>query len=156
MPRPVYVLCARGISEDKISGLMTVFSILETIDITPHKPDQSNLIDNRTLQLFVLAVWMKDDADGGIDFEHQWILHSGTAHDLATGTSFQFEQEKPLFRFTLIVQGLKLPDENGLIEFESRVRRAGFEEWISQRYPIVFQNKMPADALPENLIIGTD
>jgi hypothetical protein len=146
MPRPVYVLCAKGITEDKLSSLMTAFSILESMEFGTERREASILFDPLTVQLQGLSVWMREESDDEVEFEHQWAVHGGGRHDTLPATTFRFERERPLFRFTLLTKGIPILTESGLIEFESRVRRLGADEWLSQSFPIVCRVNLPQPA----------
>jgi hypothetical protein len=141
MPRPIYVLCARGVSEDKTSNIVSILSIIETVEFAPiGDPLQVPLMGPPdAFEISVLAVWMGMDADMGLDFQHQWHVSApGVEPAVGEVSVFQFENERRLARFHMRLRGVPIPPESCLIEFESRVRPIGQQEWAwRQQYPIV-------------------
>jgi hypothetical protein len=152
MPRPIYVLCARGVSEDKTSNIVSILSIIETVefaqigDFAPAGPLQIPMLGPpETLEISVLSVWMGLDQDAGLAFEHQWHVSApGVPPAIGEVSPFQFENERRLSRFHMRLRGLPIPPASCLIEFESRIRAAGQPEWTwRQSYPIVCTVHVP-------------
>jgi hypothetical protein len=147
MPRPIYVLCARGVSEDKTSNIVSVLSIIETLEFAqigdsppPTPTTRLSLTEPpESIRIDALSVWMGLDGDMGHAFEHQWLIHFGPT-GIGTGeiSPFQFENDRRLSRFHMRLQGVPIPPGQGLMEFKSQIRIAGQQEWRwSQSYPIV-------------------
>jgi hypothetical protein len=149
MPRPVYIICAKLIAEDRATNLVTLSSILENVEITktPFTPDISDA-DKKTaeaenkakLNAFdtsVLSVWMYESGDDQ-EFEHQFAILSGGNETAAEKHPFKYRPDKPLQRFRLNLHGMPMPDKSGLIEIESRVKKKDGEQWIGQRFPITY------------------
>jgi len=159
MPRPVFVILAHGVSEDKTTNLVSLFTIVEVVrhpvaaEEKPTDPSSDKTTFRLSLfsELTALAVWMREDGDEQTVFEHQFAVYvPGETDEKLTvpPQPFQFEAEKSLRRFRLNIQGL-LPvgKESGIMELESRVRKAeSSDEWLRQRYPIVSQILIGKDA----------
>jgi len=103
-----------------------------------------------SLEISVLAVWLGLDEDMGVPFEHQWHVSApGVPPAIGEISPFQFENERRLSRFHMKLRGLLIPPESCLIEFESRLRQDGQQDWTSrQSYPIVCQVHPPDQQPP--------
>jgi hypothetical protein len=161
MPRPIYVLCARGLSEDKTSNIVSVHSIIETLEFepiagAPPSTTRPSLENQESIRIDALAVWMGMDDDIQQRFEHQWLIHfdqfGNGQMEIGTGeiVPFQFENDRRLSRFHMRIQGVPIPTGSGLMEFKSRIRIAGQEEWWIQSYPIVCHLHGPPPEPPAN------
>jgi hypothetical protein len=151
MPRPIYVLCARGVSEDKTTNVVSVLSIIEVVEFAPIEQLQSRVMGPReSLEISVLAVWLGLEHDTGVTFEHQWHVSApGVQPAIGEISPFQFETERQLSRFHMRLRGLPIPPESCLIEFESRIRVEGQQDWAwRQSYPIVCNVHLPAQPPP--------
>jgi hypothetical protein len=143
MPRPVYVLLAQGVCQDRDSNLITIFTIIEQIGLVVPAPGEQlnrpllpgehpiNLTDHRGV-----AVWMKSDGDDG-DFEHEFtMVADGAETGILQRVPFTFAPGTFLARFMILLRGIPVPAESGLIYLRSKVRGAGNTEWMIQDYPV--------------------
>ena len=83
MPKPVYIICAAGLSEDRSTNLVTLFGFVESLVVAPVPiPDGTkvNFVKGPNNpgelgQLKVMAVWMKTSAaEDNVVFEHEFVL----------------------------------------------------------------------------------
>lgn len=140
MLRPVYIIACQSTAEDKLTNLMSLFSVFESVEF--HAGPASGNQPIPAQQLRVVAVWMRGEGAETIEFEHQFRFHRPGLgiQEVAAPAAFRFESsDRWLHRFMLICDGFPAVSESGIFELESRVRRAGGEDWVSQRYPIRVQ-----------------
>jgi hypothetical protein len=154
MARPVYIVCARSGSEDKDTGLLSLFELLEKfmiVRVDPGKPANAPTIV-QPLQLRMVATWMIETDQGeryddSFEYEFRLVMPpKPTIHFLGGGT-FKFIEPQPLHRFTLRIEA-PLPFEGpGVMWVQSVVRKPG-KEWI-QSYPIFLEEiPMPSPSAP--------
>jgi hypothetical protein len=146
MPRPVYIVVAKDIVEDKSKNFLSIFSVVEIVNLTvgPDRPDldpevlqELNESRRRAYEFTTVAVWMREAGDDDAQFEHQFAIVLPDHEDLLPAAPFQFDVALPLQRFRLIIQGIPAPEESCTINVESRVRRVETGQQWSQRYPII-------------------
>jgi hypothetical protein len=146
MPIPLYVLPAHGITEDRDNNLVTVFMVIEQFILRKHPgavlgtpleqvvPDVAPMTSGL---IRVIAVWMKEDEDQGIEFEHQFGIAVQGQEQWGDISKFSFHPDKPLYRFIMASDGFLVPTEACQGYFVSRIRRMGTEKWThSHRYPV--------------------
>jgi hypothetical protein len=161
MARPIYIVCARSSSQDRASGLLSLFELIEKYQIFPidlTKRDGPIIIPAQPLRL--VATWMIEPDKGerfGDPFEFEFRLvvpPEPKVHRLGGG-SFLFEESQPLHRFTLQIDA-PLPLEGpGVMWAESLVRKAGEDEWTIQSYPILLEEGLTSSpALPSPAILS--
>ncbi len=148
MPRPIFVLPAQGVVEDRDTNMLSIFGVIDQLTIgeglrakaTPDHPAVP--IDAGIIK--VLAVWMREDGDNDVDFEHQFsIIHEGK-EELDAKVQFRFKG--PLHRFIMTVAGFLVPEHSSMVYLRSRLRRVGSEEWIgSQDYPLWVRLVAPSE-----------
>lgn len=141
MPKPVYIICATGVIEDKQTNLVTIFQAIETVSMT-HSDDPKRLAVNEIPaefgQMTVLSVWMKQDDDEAVSFEHQFVLHCDELDDVTIESDpFTFGDNAYLHRFKMTFRGIPPLQSSGMLAIISRIRKVGDTDWIdSQKYPI--------------------
>jgi hypothetical protein len=138
MPLPVYIVCARSFSEDRSTGLVSFFHVVEGIGIAEIPQAGESSIPRDIGELRVIAAWMKGDEDSSPDeFEHQLVFHLPGASDPITTIIVRFRFAMAIHRFGFstgaVFATFKAP---GLVRIESRVRKVGSEAWLSQSFPI--------------------
>lgn len=140
MPKPVFIICAREIVEDKSTNLLSIFTVIEKIEAVasdseiPRGRDGRPGIPPQFQQIKVVAVWMQQDGDRDGEFEHEFQVDVGDFHRDMAG-NFTFD-DAPLKRFQLTLVGFPIPDESCVGYVRSRIRRPGSVEWQIQEYPI--------------------
>lgn len=141
MPKPVYIICASGICEDKLTNLVTIFQVLEAFEYTPFENRQEMPAGQIPLEQgssTILAVWRMDESDSNQQFEHEFAVQAGTAELISTGlSSFSFTPPAVLQRFKMTIQGFPIMESSGYLRLISRIRKTGDVDWgASQEYPI--------------------
>jgi hypothetical protein len=147
MPRPLYIVCSESGSEDKETGVLSLYNVIDKLQINKGPP--SSKITNAPLtQIRITSVWMQEDGDDEREFEFEVVFrppHEQTSK-VAHGT---FSFTMPLFRMTVKIFGLPYIKGDGIFWIESRVRKVGTLGWKLQEYPI-FIEQLPAAAVEEN------
>jgi hypothetical protein len=136
MPSPVHIICSESGSDDKITGLLSLFNLVEQIQVhlLPEKPEGSVMI--QALPFRITATWMKLPEDEGQEFDFSIRIHlpaNDTPLEIAQG---EFTFERTFHRFNARILA-NLPFKvSGLMRVESRVRRSGAAEWLTQECPV--------------------
>ena len=151
MPKPVYVLCAQAVLQEKTSNLVSIFQVLEQITaIIVRKHDDeataTNVHGSRD-GFQAIAVWRKENGDAGETFVHEFLV----AEQSAGLVPFTFSKEKNLQWFVLNAGGFPIPEKSAMVLVTSRVRRESSNAWCSQSYPIFFDitEKSPEEVFGE-------
>jgi hypothetical protein len=157
MPKPIFILCSESQSQDRRSNLLSVFNIMERVEVKAQAEPSDAPKDVVLIDMFsfvVTAVWQQteDDTDGD-EYESETVLHlpGPEAKRLTRDTgSFTLRSlDKPLQRITLLV---KMPalKASGKFVAESRIRKKGTDNWLSQTHviPVVFDESPDSDAGP--------
>jgi hypothetical protein len=137
MAKPCYIICCESGSEDKLTGLVSHFKVLEEIELREiaRLPDGS-LAPNLPLTFQIVAVWQKEhpnEPDEEYDFETSIFLPPGnTQCDVMSGF---FRFDKLRFRVTCQIPALPIRG-GGMLRCESRIKRRGDDAWLAQTYEI--------------------
>jgi hypothetical protein len=101
MARPVYIICSLSGSEDKRTGLLSHFNVIEKLQIIaiPIKPDDKVQAPSITFRM--VAVWMRGDEDTNQEFEYEVVALMPPENKEVHGTKGKFVFEKPLQRLTV-------------------------------------------------------
>jgi hypothetical protein len=157
MARPVYVLFAESGSVDQHTNKVSMFDILESIDvlkaaeITGKSEDISQtpnpVIVRKTNPYRLVATWMREDGEADDDlFETEVVCETPNGARLFHTPVFPFSfGDKQLHR--LYIPEVDLPGftELGSHVIEARLRRAGQEEWPwRQHFPFLVREKPKA------------
>ncbi|HET6248534.1 MAG TPA: hypothetical protein VFE47_12605 [Tepidisphaeraceae bacterium] len=132
MARPIYILCAQGTSEDRTSGSITIFGVIEKLRIskTAH-PAMMPL-----LQMRVVAAWAREENDIGRDFEWSVEFRTPTGAEVSVGSG-KFTFESPNCRINANIVGQMPIEGTGTLMVTAKIRSVGKGEWSSQEYPII-------------------
>jgi hypothetical protein len=134
MPRPVYSLFAEKISIDQESNLVSLFGVIEKLDIVLWRvgtevPPQKKL---GILGGKLISVWGKIPGDNGKKFEFEIDLEFPGGHGGSTGvTPWEFPKDAIFHRFITEVQIPPMP-ESGILSIITKVRRKGSKTWQRQ------------------------
>jgi len=144
MPKPVYILCSESGSEDKITGLVSLFNLIEKIQIV--KREQNEPVPS--LSLRVTATWARgeDELDQLFEFETAAYLPPDNDEMMLGKGEFRFTM--PFQRITMRMQGSLVFQGPGMLRIENRIRRAGTDEWFRQEYPILVEVQVPPAQTP--------
>jgi len=154
MPIPLYVICSESASEDKSTGLLSLFHIIEKIQIGTHRAGEP-IPRAPVSQMRVTAVWMKESMDDDHEFEFETVLIPPNGEGKVIGSgSFVFT--KDLFRINSgVLWGGLSGMKNGILWIESHIRKAGVKGWQVQKSPIFIEH-LPAtnaDSKPDKAAI---
>ncbi len=139
MAKPVYILCAQSGSEDKNTGLFSVFGIIERIAFKTKREAKEGAQPAALLKIFTLAVCMREegDADGEM-FDGEFLMRfPPDGKELTIGdVPFSFPAGRMLFRNVMEFDGPLPFFGDGTLEVIHRFRKHGTEAWTAQSYPI--------------------
>jgi hypothetical protein len=147
MPSPSYIICCETGTEDKYTGLASLFNVIDRIVVRRHTrqtPDGGAVKSGPTIR--IVAVWRAvGDHDYQAEFESELNLLLSPIGKETTlhSDTFRFLPDKSRHRIVVIIGALDL-DQSGLLVFESRIRRLGDPDWLSQSY-VVDVVVMPSD-----------
>jgi hypothetical protein len=143
MPEPVYIICSESGAEDKNTGLMSLFNILEKIQVVKVTPETPVAFLPRPLTVQATAAWGRvagDASDQLFDFQ---FLFTTPGLTLAQGAGQFSFGDKPLYRTIGRADLLQFPGP-GTLSVVCRVKRAGSEgPWQEQRYKILIEEVSP-------------
>jgi hypothetical protein len=150
MPVPVYIICCESGSEDSFTGLASLFNVIDRIVVRPAASEEKGNSEHRAhgaTSLRIVSVWMGEEAG---DFESEFeteiritLLPHGDEAVLYS-EPFRLSPEKRRHRTTVILNRAYFK-ETGTLVIESRVRRIGETEWITQRYTVDIHFKLGDD-----------
>lgn len=154
MAKPAYIICAHSCVEDRETGIISAFQIIDKLQVTPLPvpPPGQNLVV-LWQGMVIMIGWLGEPPDIGQEFEMatRFVLPNGETQDLAQ-TPFRFgdpDPRKVLHRFVLRFPQPPSFNIPGLVLIESRIRRTGTEQWISQSYPLIIE-VLPPPTAPSN------
>src|SRR3954470_8474388 len=126
MPSPQFITCAASGSTDEKTGLLSLFGLVESIEVTPDPLGSPP----PALKLRVDAVWRRDDSDAVGDlFESEIALIAPNGVELRIFKSTSFLMPNYFHRSSLPSVTLREFPMEGLYRWEARVRKAGAAEW---------------------------
>jgi hypothetical protein len=149
MPKPVYILCSESGSEDKKTGLISHFNVIEKLLFAKVPAPEPGAMNVAAVPVQITAVWMRDEGDSP-EQEFQFEIavcqpeqqfEVGLAGGLLT---FHLPLSRVSFRFR---GGLPVAT-SGIIWVEARLRKTGEEAWQTQRYPIFTEEAPPPAPVP--------
>ena len=140
MPIPRYIICCETRLVDKATSLVTHCNVIDgfafAVDVKSPPPADQILFG----RLIATAVWMREDADEiGDEYEYEFRIHKpGEEPKTTTSGTFKFSR-----RFQRIEQGFLFSPTNtippGIHFVESRIRRVGSDDWLSQKFPFTVE-----------------
>jgi hypothetical protein len=135
MAKPFYIICSQSSADDKLSGRISFFDVIERILFTKNAIPQGVM---PLQQMRVTAAWHHEPQDAGKNFEWSVIIRFPTSdadEQIANGI-LQFQGPSQRIIATLVGMPIAGP---GTLKIQSRIRPEGDEEWISQEYSIVVE-----------------
>ena len=149
MPRPVFIVCAQYGTEDKTTGQMSLFGIVDKLVVSavPPQPVGGIVVINFPT-LYVAAKWMRnqdDDQDQMYEVTLQGIAPDGKIVVDSSYDNFKFAENRPLHIVVMILRTPLQFTSAGTLLFVGKLRRAGSDEkWLSQDYPVAIEVSAPA------------
>lgn len=142
MARPVYLICSESGSEDKETGLVSHFTVVEKIQFRPI--DATNLGPGQAIAVpqsafSVTAVWMREKDETADDWFDYSLVVLAPDNEPILGAGGQFQFTRPLHRFTFRSHLTFAFNQSGLVVVESKIRKVGTKDWLTQSYPIVVE-----------------
>jgi hypothetical protein len=146
MPKPVYILCAENITEDKSSGLISIYSVLERIEIKFQVMPQAQPLPQQQpfppiggfrfpTTFKAIAVWAREPSDVGKSYEGDWIISvPGSDRVVIPANVLRFTRDANLNR-NILVSMLPIT-QSGTVVIEHRIKRKGANTWKHQRCEI--------------------
>jgi len=155
MPKPVYILCSESGAEDKLTGLVSHFKVLEQIVVFElPKPQEGQMGVISLIPCQIVAVWAKEEEDDPAqEYEFRVLLSLPSKPEpiLAASGRLVFEETKPRHRTTVGVAGLAFHG-TGVFRVEHQIRPVGGDDqsWLVQSYevPVVYLGLQEASHRP--------
>lgn len=138
MPKPVFIICSQSGSDDRFTGLLSLFNVIDRIRIARRSEHIGGASLSTTPRFRVTASWLREDPDKSREFEYEVLAllpPTGSEFTLRKGT---FIFNRPFKRLTAKI--IKpIPFEEGVLTVQCRVRLLGENQWIVQETPIVIE-----------------
>jgi hypothetical protein len=141
MPKGIYVICSESGSEDKETGLLSLFNIIDKIQFAKGPAPQKNSAP--LTQLRMTACWMREEMDKDHDFEFEAVLKLPMEIDEVVIGKGTFIFDNPFFRINVRILGPLNFKGDGILLMESRVRKIGARAWHTHSRPIIIE-QIPA------------
>lgn len=146
MPQPVFIICSQSAIVDQSTGLFTAFNVLEgftaTVQEMPEPPSAQGHMERLEgepgsgIKFYVTAVWMRlDDEPLGRTYKFQIAVTPPGGEERMLDGDDPIVFDKRFIRITAGV-ALSLAWPQGIIWVEVRIRHAGDDQWLAQRFPI--------------------
>jgi hypothetical protein len=147
MPIPLYILCAESSAIDAQRNSLSVFNVIEQIQLVKIEEGAQALPPGArpVPTVRIIAVWGREENDVNQMFEGQIVIR------ILPGQQEMVIGHIPPFSFPtsvgrLIGNDAALPPTfhgPGWLQIECRLHRVGQEEWISQRCSIRIEEASP-------------
>src|SRR2546429_3978101 len=129
MPRPIYIIGSESGSEDKVTGLVSLYHVIDRIVLhnipkdgtTEAVPADAQVISVGSLNLQVTAVWMRTSGDEDQEFEFETILYQPPDEKPLTVGAGTFKFIRPFHRLTAKIYGLPLFSGGGVLRIVNRI-----------------------------------
>lgn len=143
MPRPVFILCAESLAQDKATNLISVFHILDGFQVfrarnvaAVEEAARSQNPASAAQHLMVgVAKWMRnpdDDPEAEYEFELAVLVPGAREPKIISTGPFVFTQTMHQFVSRMRIDWTTA----GTFLFISKIRKAGDSEWMYQDYPM--------------------
>ncbi len=150
MPRPAYVMFANSGANDQVSNLVSLFDIIEIVNVfQPNAPIQFPPPVGTTNLNRIVVAWLREDGDSDADrFEGQIAVVNPDGTDLFAVIAEAFSFTSPFFRWTAPVPPFGF-NALGIHQIEARLRRVGEQQWSwRQNFPFIVQAMPMPPAVP--------
>jgi|GEM_PF-3376092 len=159
MARPLFMICSESGSLDKYSNCVSAYSIIESIQVAavaegmppPEFPPTHSLPPRSgPAPLRIVATWIGDDDDKGVEFEYKTTIQlnrDGVVSPLGSGT---FIWNSRNHRFLTLTQ-IQLTPAAEFVLLKNAIRRTGSKaEWLQQEYCIAVEVIDAPELVPPN------
>lgn len=141
MPRPLYLICSKSGSEDKQTGLLSMYHVLERLALAPQEPDRPR----PPFSFRIVSAWLREEGDDKEqEYEFSVLLHFPSEDQGREVAKDSFYLTHPIYRIVINAQ-LGGCDGPGILTVESRIRPVGTEDWVVQAFPILVEIASKAD-----------
>jgi hypothetical protein len=140
MPSPVYILCSESGAEDRETGRLSLFNIIEQVNFARQQQGSASIGTFGGLSIQAVAVWAKEESDDPEqEFEFSFVVQF-PGRDLLTAHSGKFRFQGRLSRLILQMMNASF-DAAGEFSVECQIRKyvPTDAKWMCQRYsfPVV-------------------
>jgi hypothetical protein len=154
MPQPTYMLCCLASSEDKATGLISHFNVIESVEINIPPLEPSGIALAQAFSIQIVAVWQRSaPIDATAEFEMEIVATRPGETKPASLFSGRFKFEKERYRMVANLTMVPHPNsKSGIFRFVSRVRQVGTTKWSSQEYCVhsVVKSSIPPEPSSTN------
>jgi hypothetical protein len=139
----VFIIVAESGAEDKETGLVSLYKVLEKFQIAPIPTPKPGELPPVVLWpgFRVVATWMRSPGDDpGHDYEYEFLLIMPTNQKVVHVSKGTFRFTAPLHRFTLRFPVPVPLEGTGVLHVVNKIRKGGSnEDWVSQDYPVIVE-----------------
>lgn len=143
MPRPVFILCAESLAQDKATNLISVFHILDGFQVfraenaaaVAEVARSKDPASAAQLLMVGIARWMRnpgDDPEAEYEFELAVRVPGASEPKIISKGSFVFRKAMHQFMSRMKIDWAAA----GTFLFISRIRKVGDTDWMYQDYPM--------------------
>ena len=141
MPRQTYLICSRLASEDRVTGLMSLYHVIEELVLGRPQP-------NEPIPPFVLRVtsaWMREEEeDEEQEYEYEInlripqgaLLHRLTSGRLHFNTRFKKLMGDVFVQSVISDEVMARLERQSFMYVDSSIRPVGINDWQTYSYPI--------------------
>jgi hypothetical protein len=135
MALPSYILCSQSGVEDRTTGFLSHFHVIEKIRFSRTTLPASQVPMS---QMWLCAVWLAEEQDIGKEFEFETraFMPDESALEIGNGT-FIFSSSTQHITF-LLFGGVPI-NGPGMLRLRCQIRCVAGGEWISQEYKIIVE-----------------
>lgn len=132
MARPFYIICSQLSVDDKLTGCVSFFNVIERLSYS-----RTPIPGLPPLQMHIVSAWMREPDDGDTEFEWSARLSFVTSNAEMQLGSGKFKFDTPVKRITAKLMGTP-PQIAGATEMIAwvAIRPIGTDHWLSHEYPI--------------------
>lgn len=151
MPRPLFIICAESASVDRYSNDLSIFNVIEGIQVfsgnADGSPNKSAPADGLPfLNVRIVAVWVADDIDRPHEYEQETRVRVGNRERRPHHGTFRFTTRNHRF----LVNIARFTPEPGICVVEHAIRKVGDEHWQTQQYEFEVSTAVEDAKKPEH------
>ena len=142
MPKPIYIICSETGSEDKDTGLLSLFNLIDTLQITKAAKGMPLRAASPITQLRITACWLQESGDEDKEFEIEVAVISPVGEETILGRAALVFATK-FCRISARVIGLFPIKGEGMFWIEARIRKTDSNAWQVNKTPL-FVEQLPS------------